>query len=130
MDRDEVFTAAIAVLSGTEDGEGLSPRDLWIVQEAVNGHLNAAGLVELARIRDAVVAGTYRPGWLHGIEHLTKDHDGYVLWKGEPVEHYSFAGDAEAEKRAAERLAERCRFLEEAGSVVTMRTVHTGWGMA
>ncbi|MFN6475335.1 hypothetical protein [Nostoc sp. DedQUE07] len=54
--------------------------------------------------------------WFYGIENLTQDVDGYVRWKGQVVEHFSFRdddvafGDDKAE--AAQRLAERCKHLE------------------
>lgn len=40
MDR---YEKAIAILGNTRDGDDLTPLELWIVQEAVNDHLNQKG---------------------------------------------------------------------------------------
>ncbi len=40
MDR---YEKAIAILENTHDGDDLTQLELWIVQEAVNNHLNKKG---------------------------------------------------------------------------------------
>ena len=40
MDR---YEKAIAILQSTHDGDDLTPLELWLVQEAVNDHLNQKG---------------------------------------------------------------------------------------
>jgi hypothetical protein len=37
------YDKAIAILEHTHDGNDLTPLELWIVQEAVNNHLNQKG---------------------------------------------------------------------------------------
>lgn len=67
--------------------------------------------------------------WFHGIENLTQDHDGYVYWKGKVVEHFTFRDDDVAcsddnvgvGKRAAQRVAERCKYLESMGVPLCIR---------
>lgn len=119
------YDNAILVLRRTNDGDDLSPRDLRLVEAVTNFGL--ARLAPSAQARwEQVVAmatnGTYRPDWLQGVEHLTKDHQGYVHWKGRVVEHYSFS-DAAAEKVAAERLGRCCRHIEASGQQVDARKV-------
>lgn len=112
-----IIDMAIAVLRETEDGEKLAPVDLALVEYAVNGALNEAGEVAFYDLHDRAIGQVYRKPWFHGIEGLTKDHEGYVYWKGQQVEHFSFNhwGDGdwrEREKAAAEETAEACRQLE------------------
>jgi len=108
---------AIEVLSKTRDGEDLAPRDLYLVQLAVNGDLNEAGKVAWDALVANVRNGYVKP-WLYGIEHLTKDHSGRVFWRGVEIEHYSFR-DSAVERVAAEELASACRLVEHFGHKVT-----------
>jgi hypothetical protein len=111
---------AIEILRLTNDGNDLAPRDLYLVQCVVNG--SALGVSEADEVAFAELYANVRSGyvspWFYGIEHLTKDHVGYVYWKGHRVEHYSYR-DADAERAAAERLARACRECEERGDEVT-----------
>ena len=63
---------------------------------------------------------------MYGIEELTKDGQGYILWKGHEVEHYSFRSE-ENERPAAEKLAGRCRHLEALGVPVNISTAVWSW---
>src|SRR5260370_7156534 len=81
--------------------------------------LNEAGEVAFAELLANVRAGYKRP-WFMGIEHLTRDHQRYVYWKGKLVEHYDHDlwqqdGWQERMKADAEELARRCRWFEEHG---------------
>ena len=118
-----IHDQAIAILEKTEDGSRLTPEDLKLVETAVNGWLTEAGEVAFAQLYAAVASGDYlvKPHWFHDVEHLTRDHEGYVYWKNRCVEHYSY-DDKAREKAAAERLASRCRALEAKGLPVTGRT--------
>lgn len=115
---------AIEILSRTQDGNRLEPRDLALVELAVNGALNEAGDAAFGTLHTKVLDCRYfeETRWFHGIAHLTRNHQGYVYWKGIEVEHYSFR-DTAAEREAALRLAERCLLLEHIGFAVTSRTV-------
>lgn len=118
---------AIAILQGTEDGNKLTPSDLSLVQSAANNQLTERGQEVFAALYQTVLSGEYTDPasskfpWFHGILHLTKDHQGYVYWKGKQVEHYSFQ-DRDKERAAAERLAANCQALEAKGFPVTART--------
>ena len=88
----------------------------------MNGWLSESGTIAFEQLYADVSAGKYTPPWYHGIEHLRKDHQGYVYWKGVQVEHYSFKKYEEAHT-AALGLAERCRTLERLGIDVSLRNV-------
>lgn len=102
---------ACEILRGTNDGDDLSPGDLYLVQELVNDHLTPKGIEYARNIRDQVKAGTYVKPWMCGVEGLTQDHEGYVYWKGVQIEHYSHS-DYTKKKQDAIELARRCLLLE------------------
>lgn len=118
-----IHDQAITILEKTEDGNRLTPEHLKLVETAVNGWLTEAGEVAFAELYASVESGVYQtqPHWFHGIEHLTRDHEGYVYWKNRCVEHYSY-DDKDRENAAAARLAARCQALESKGLPVTGRT--------
>ncbi len=64
--------------------------------------------------------------YLHGIEYLTKDNQGFVYWKERPVEHYSYADEVK-EKIAAQKLATDCKLLESDGLEVSAWTLNKLW---
>lgn len=113
------------ILQKTNDGDDLSPEHLYLLQEAVNGHLNEAGEVEFYKLHKNAMDG-YRKPWFHGIENMTQDHDGFVYWRWVQVEHYSFT-DYKREREAAKGLAERCRHLEEKGIKPTSTNAIWEW---
>jgi|SRR5579871_3055052 len=121
---------ALEIVQGTRDGNDLAPEHLKLVELCVNGWLSEAGEVAFAELYANVTKpkGYTRP-WLHGIEHLTKDHAGFVYWKGRAVEHYSFYGDDafEHEKAAAEEIARRCRILEARSEPISTSSVVWRW---
>src|SRR5260370_40565116 len=95
------------------------------------GVVNEGGEVAFAELLAKVRAGYKRP-WFMGIEHLTRDHQRYVYWKGKLVEHYDHDlwqqdGWQERMKADAEELARRCRWLEEHGIEVNISTVVSKW---
>ena len=106
---------ACEILRRTNDGDDLSPEDLWLVQEMVNGHLDDEGEKLFEQLYQNAMVG-YRKPWFHGIENLTIDHKHDVRWKGKVVEHYNpgWCWGEEARKAALE-LAERCKHLESIG---------------
>lgn len=80
---------ALEIIRNTNDGEDLSPWDLKLVEMEVNGFLNEAGEQKFTELYLHVLQGYVKP-WLAGVENLTIDHTGYVYWKGQQVEHYSY----------------------------------------
>lgn len=130
IDPTDVRTAEIEqaqhVLRSTHDGDDLAQSDLALLQAVVN--YGRTALQERSRLRwdlvvEQVARGQYVQPWLHGVEHLTKDQAGYVLWRGTGVEHFSFCENEAAERAAAERLGQCCRFLEGAGRQVSSAQV-------
>lgn len=116
---------AIEILQKTRDGDDLAPSHLKLLEMAVNGCLNDAGKGAFAALLASVRTGYVKP-WFHGVEHLTRNHHGYVFWKGHEIEHItgSLVHDDEGKAYAAE-LARRCSVLEARG--VTPSTVEVVW---
>jgi len=130
MSKSKEFSEkAIEIVQATEDGNRLSPSHLKLVELAVNGFLNEAGEVAFEELyRNAMKPAGYTVPWFHGIEYLTRDHAGYVRWKGTTVEHYDspwcYTDDA---RGAAEEVAQRCRLLESIGETPTTYKVIWRW---
>lgn len=124
---ESVCDKACEILQKTNDGNDLDPLDLWLLQEAVNGHLTEEGMAVFEKLHQKVLKGYQKP-WFHGIEHLTLRNSGYVLWKGQTVEHYtvSWAYSDNAKAQAAE-IAARCRHLETIGVEVSMTNTVWCW---
>lgn len=117
--------AAIDILQRTRDGEDLDPKHLKLVELAVNGLLNETGLTLFRELHTQVQQGYVKP-WFHGVEHITRNHEGYVLWRGNPIEHFSgdYAWSDEAATYVKE-LARRCAILEARG--INPDTNHVVW---
>jgi len=122
-----VCDKACFILQKTNDGDDLSPEHLYLLQEMVNGHLNELGEQEFEKLYLSAQAGYVKP-LFHGIEHMTVDHEGYVLWKGKAVEHYDspWRWSQEA-KTQAEEIAVRCRYLESISVVPSISNVIWTW---
>jgi len=119
---------ACDILRQTSDGDDLSPQDLKLVEIVVNGFANETGESLFRDLHQRVINGQYRPEWLQGVEHLTRDHGGRVFWKGQEIEHWSGDLPYNAEgKKEAEELARRCKLLEEAGQPINSGTVVWNW---
>jgi len=109
------------ILALTSDGDDLAPEHLKLVEMAVNGFLNDAGVKAFEDLYVQCKAGPYKKPWFHDIENLTIDHIGYVYWKEKRVEHYNLGWCWTAgAKKQAEELAARCRLLEERGEPVRL----------
>lgn len=118
---------AIAILRDTRDGVDLAPHHMKLIESVVKADrfdVTEHQQVAISDLYATVSEGRYSRDnfWLHGIEHLTKCHKGYVYWKGIEVEHYSFT-DPIAEKRAAQALADRCLTIESKRFPVNSRSV-------
>ena len=122
-----VCDKACEILQKTRDGDDLSPPHLYLVQEMVNDRLNEKGEAAFEKLYQNVLRG-YKPPWFHNIEHLTRNHQGYVLWKGKVVEHYdspwAYSTDS---KKEAEELARRCLILESRGEIPTTHNAICTW---
>lgn len=117
------------MLRNTSDGDDLDRSELAMVEAVTNygySALTAKGLQRWKQLVDAVAAGTYVRPWLHQQEHLSRDNQGYVYWRGARIEHYSFRHRSE-ERAAAESLAQCCRLIERRGATVTSALVSAVW---
>ena len=106
----------------------LSPDHLYILQEAVNGHLNETGQKLFKDIHRDVISGKYKMPWFHGIENMTIGHQGFVFWKGKEIEHFNpgWAYSKEAKLNAKE-LKDRCCHLEKISVQINTATVIWNW---
>jgi len=125
----ETCDKACAILKKTNDGDLLDPSDLKLTEYAVNGHLNESGREVFEKLYQRVVVdGTYVKPYLHDIEHMTRDHEGYIYYKGIHVEHYDRDYVySEAAKHELTELKRRCEFLERKGVEVSCGSVVWGW---
>ena len=124
---DSLIDKAIEIIQHTNDGDDLAPEHLKLVELAVNGYLNEKGVEAFQKLYENVEAGYVRP-YFHGIEHLMLDHEGFVYWKGQHVEHYNipWAYSDEGKAQALE-LAKRCQQIESEGREVNSRTAIWDW---
>jgi len=120
---------ACAILKKTQDGDMLDPQELKIIELAVNGYLTQNGLDVFEKLYQRVVVDeTYVKPYLHDIEHITRDHEGYIYYKGIHVEHYDrdyvYSEDA---KNELLELKRRCEVLESKGIEVSFVKVIWAW---
>ena len=113
---------ACEILLHTDDGDLLPTEELALLETVVNcgvGVLTELGHSLWREMHSGALSGKYKtPSWLHGQEHLTKDQEGHVRWKGISIEHYSFKDRAE-EAVAAHELARVCATIESRGLPMT-----------
>jgi hypothetical protein len=124
-----IIDKALEIVRATHDGNDLSPPHLKLVELAVNGLLNDHRKVAFEELyQNATKAAGYTVPCFHDVEHLTRDHQGFVRWKGHQVEHYDspwcYSGEA---REAAEEVGRRCRLLEYMGEVPTTEKVIWRW---
>lgn len=116
---------ALEILPLSRDGEDLDPKHLKLVECAVNGRRNQKGL---RRVREllAQLRHGYRTPWFHGVQHMTRNHAGYVLSKGRAIEHFSGdCANSDEAKTYVEELARRCTILET--KEITADTADVVW---
>ena|ERR1700694_3665839 len=120
---------ALEILKATHDGDHLSPPHLKLLELAVNGFLNEQGKRAFEELyQNATKAEGYNVPWFHDIEHLTRDHQGFVRWKDHQVEHYDSPWCySEEARKAAEEVARRCQLLEYVGEMPTTEKVIWRW---
>jgi len=102
------------ILQNTDDGNELGGRDLSLIEAGANGNLNEAGKKALKELHKKVQDGDYELPRFHGIKHMSQDQEGYVLWRGKRVEHYTF-DDYQDEEFSAKELEANILDLESKG---------------
>jgi hypothetical protein len=125
------YDMIIEILHTTNDGNDLSPQHLKLVEIASNNNLSEAGEVALYELYSNVKKGYTKP-WFLGIEHMTRDQDGFVYWKDTQVEHYDHdhwcSEGYEAQMfNDAKELSRRCLILESAKLEVNSSNVIWNW---
>jgi len=126
---ENVCDLACEILQRTDDGNRLAPEDLRLVELAVNGFLKKEGEEQFRELhRNATKPEGYTVPWFLGIENMTWDHERFIYWRGERVEHFDHnvwkqPGWRERMQADAEKLAACCRALEEQAIVPNMKTV-------
>lgn len=108
---------AIEIIRLTNDGDDLSPGHLKLVELAVNNFLSPEGETAFAELHQSVLTG-YKKPWHCGVEHVTKDHVGFIYWRTVQLEHFSYRHH-EDEIAATRRLGEACLYLEAQNMEVT-----------
>lgn len=109
-----VIDKACFILEKTRDGNDLTPQDLKLTENAVNGFLNEKGLEAFEELYKTVEAGEYkRPAYL-GVEFMDRDQNGHVYFKGQHVEDYAgFYAYSLAAKADLQVLQNKCLFVEK-----------------
>ena len=119
---------SIEILRDSRDGEDLDPAHLSLVEAAVNNNLTELGVQAFEQLYAEVTSAQYVKPWLSGIEHVTRDLQGYVYWKGNRIEHFTFSAVNAAHLKAiTQRLAEKCRHIEALELPVCGRTYFNDW---
>lgn len=126
-EREEIFDMAGEILQKTNDGNNLSPQHLKLVENAVNNFLNEKGIQVFKELYKNVKNG-YKKPFLHNVENITIDNEGYVYYKDKQIEHFEFdyAFSKESEEYTKE-LAKRCKDLENKGIEINSSTVVWNW---
>jgi hypothetical protein len=119
------YDMILEILQNTHDGEDLTPPHLKLIELASNDMISEAGEVALYELYANVKKGYVKP-WFLGVEHMTRDHEGFVYWKGIQVEHYSHMDDIQALKELKE-LERRCLILESKGIKVNSSSAIWNW---
>lgn len=119
-----IIDQALEIIRATHDGDDLDPHDLKLTEHAVNGLLNDTGKAAFEALLAHVRAGYVKP-WFHRVEHVTRNHDGYVFYKSHRIEHFSpqYAISEDA-KLYAQKLAASCRALEAKGITPSFKTIN------
>ena len=121
-----IFDKAIAIIHNTQDGNLLCPTHLKLTEMAVNGFLNDRGIEAFNKLYEEVISGEYKQPFLHGVEHMTQDHEGYILFKGKAVEHYSSPWIHSLDARnSLLKIQQQCLFLESKG--ITPDSMNIVW---
>lgn len=121
---------ALYIISHTSDGDDLSTKHLKLTEMAVNGFLNEVGQKAFDELYTQVLNGSYKQPYYHNVEFMTRDHEGYVYFKEQHVEHYTRGwADTLDAKASVEKLQQQCLFLEGIGEDVSFAYSKCHYGM-
>lgn len=70
---------ACDILRVTNDGEELDPKDLSLLEWAVNGHFTELGEERFCKLYDTVTKDKYVKPYWHGVKYITRDHEGISI---------------------------------------------------
>lgn len=111
------FDKTYTILLSTNDGDDLSPFHLRMIELVINNGekiLNEDGLVEWNKLYNDCKNKQYTKPFHFGVEHMTKDHTGFIYFKGIQVEHFSHSS-GEDELKDTQELADWCMDQEKQG---------------
>jgi len=118
---------AIEIIKSTNDGNDLDIFDLLLVENAVNGNLSKIEKKFIKKLFENVKKGYIKP-YLHKINNLTINNEGFVFWKNHQVEHYTIPwAYTDDGKKCALELADRCKEIEIKGEIPTIEKVIWNW---
>ncbi len=137
METQERSETCCNIIEATKDGDELSPHELKLIEDGVNGFLNDEGYKALKDLHNSVIVEkTFIPfnkRSFRGFEHITTDSKGaggglWIYWKGIYIEHYNtpYAYSDEGLEELKE-LERRCLSLEGRNIEVNSNTVIWGW---
>jgi hypothetical protein len=118
---------AIDILTRTSDGDDLAPTRSEVARKRRQRTPHRKGKIAFADLNKRVVNGYVRL-WFRGVEHVTIDHEGYIYWRGNHVEHYCIRlMTAERQQSETEGLARRCLIVEGRGLAVSSTNLIWHW---
>ncbi len=117
---------SLMIIGKTNDGNDLTGQHLKLVEMAINGHLNKDGEEAFEELHRQVSSGEYAKPWLHGVEHMTADHAGYIYWKELNIEHYDYPYESSNVEKLQD-LSKRCLHIEQLGVTPNTNTVVWFW---
>lgn len=123
MSNNTITDKAIEILRLTNDGNDLAPEHLKLMEMAVNDWLNDLGMQKFEDLFNHVING-YKKPWLHGVENLTIDNNGFVYWRNKKIEHFNIGWHmSEDAKHQSIKLGKKCLALEGEGKEVNCKSV-------
>lgn len=111
-----------SILERTEGGRALLDPHRRLVRSALNETVSNDGEEVIEWLHESLTRGTYRKEFFRNIEHLTRDTKGLLFWKEHLIGRFSLVSD-KCDEELAQRLAARCRELDEKGFPLTSRAL-------
>jgi len=112
----------IRILELTENGINLSLSQFQML-EFISKNAKTLDLKQqqdFDELYQKVLNNDYKE-FFHGIENVTQNSEGYVYWKGVPIDEF-YHINKNKEKKSAQDLARRCNQIESKGKKVSALT--------